>query len=592
MILSYYGIQEHFKRFIQKYKEKSDNQICKEYNYRKKIRGKSFEKLKEIGEGANYLKKSVVTDRRENLKEEKKDKREKKDSGENLILSGVAGSSYDTINKYGSAAKEHLVALYGHDRENHIELKKSLKSVQSQKSNPENAYSIQQQKAGWGAEIKDTANENAKNIIEGKSIRKIRHDDLPNTAANDQLYDHVKIDAEGNIIEGSGSQMKFIGSSKLDPSGNENAKRALAQLKSKKFQKYIDNDVTIEVPKDEYAKMMDLASDQLNSLQKQLEIAKKRGNLEAVEKIEKNIQDLKTIKKNLKPSSLTRKEARESVINPEISTAKSIAKVSHSAGVKTAQNAALISGSVSLVKNVVDLCKGEVEADEAIVNVAKDTAESAVIGYGTGFAGTAVKSIMQNSSSQYLRVLSKTNVAGTIVAVAVSASRTINKYFKGEIDGTECLENLGEQGTGMVASSMFAVIGQTIIPIPVVGGLVGGMIGYALSSATYGILLTSLKEAKLAYEERIEIEKVCEEHIKMMREYRAQINKIIEQYLTENMEIFNESFSGIKEALAIGDVDLLIENANTVTESVGGTKPFETMEEFNKKMLLGETFKL
>lgn len=254
--------------------------------------------------------------------------------------------------------------------------------------------------------------------------------------------------------------------------------------------------------------------------------------------------------------------------------------------------AALISGSVSLVKNVVDFCKGEVEADEAIVNVAKDTAESAVIGYGTGFAGTAVKSIMQNSSSQYLRVLSKTNVAGTIVAVAVSASRTINKYLKGEIDGTECLENLGEQGTGMVASSMFAVIGQTIIPIPVVGGLVGGMVGYALSSATYGILLTSLKEAKLAYEERIEIEKVCEEHIKMMREYRTQINKIIEQYLTENMEIFNESFSGIKEALAIGDVDLLIENANTVTESVGGTKPFETMEEFNKKMLLGETFKL
>ena len=78
----------------------------------------------------------------------------------------------------------------------------------------------------------------------------------------------------------------------------------------------------------------------------------------------------------------------------------------------------------------------------------------------------------------------------------------------------------------------------------------------------------------------------------MRRTYRAQINKIIEQYLTENMEIFNESFSGIKGALAIGDVDLLIENANTVTESVGGTKPFETMEEFDKKMLLGETFKL
>lgn len=81
----------------------------------------------------------------------------------------------------------------------------------------------------------------------------------------------------------------------------------------------------------------------------------------------------------------------------------------------------------------------------------------------------------------------------------------MTRYFNGEIDGVECLETLGEQGTGMIASSMFAVIGQTVIPIPVVGGLIGGMVGYALSSATYGVLVGSLKEAKLAREERIEL---------------------------------------------------------------------------------------
>ena len=58
------------------------------------------------------------------------------------------------------------------------------------------------------------------------------------------------------------------------------------------------------------------------------------------------------------------------------------------------------------------------------------------------------------------------------------------------------------------------------------------------------------------------------------------------------MEIFNASFSGIKDALAIGDVDLLIESANNITGSLGGNKPFESMDEFNDKMLIGETFKL
>lgn len=238
------------------------------------------------------------------------------------------------------------------------------------------------------------------------------------------------------------------------------------------------------------------------------------------------------------------------------------------------------------------MCKGEIEADEAALNVVKDTAQSAAMGYGTGFAGSAIKGAMQNSTSEYTRALAKTNVAGTIVAVTVSASKTLSKYFKGEIDGTQCLEDLGEQGTGMIASSMFTVIGQAVIPIPVVGGLVGGMVGYALSSATYGVLMNSLKEAKLAHEERIAIEKACEEHIKMIRGYRAQMNEIIEKYLSGAMEIFNESFSGIKDALDIGDVDLLIESANNITASFGGNKPFETMDDFNNKMLLGETFKL
>ena len=523
----------------------------------------------------------------------------KKEKEDDLIRAGIAGAAYETIQTYGSAAKEHLVAYSGVNNEvidpsteMASELQKSLKSIKAQGTNDEYAFSIRQQKAGWAAEVKDTANTNAEKIISGESKRKIRHDDLPDTPANHPLFDHVEIDANGNIIDSSGTQMKFIGGSEMDPTGAGNAKRALKKLQSKDFQKYIDNDVKIEVPKDEYQQMIDKATEEIDILQKQLEKARSKGNVEAVAKIENKIENLNKLKKNLRPSTLTRKESLEAVDSPKLSTVKSVAKISHRAGVKTAETAALIGGSASLVRNIVGMCKGEVEADGAIKNVVKDTAQSAAVGYGTGFAGSAIKGAMQNSSSEYTRALAKTNVAGTIVAVTVSASKTLKKYFSGEIDGTQCMESLGEQGTGMIASSMFTVIGQAVIPIPIVGGLIGGMVGYALSSATYGILMSSLKEAKLAHEERIAIEKACEEHIQMIREYRAQMNAIIEEYLSETMEVFNQSFSGIKDALAIGDVDLLIESANNIIDSLGGNKPFETMDEFNEKMLSGETFKL
>lgn len=516
----------------------------------------------------------------------------KKDKQDNLINSGIAGASYETVQRYGSAAKEHLVAYSGRDYENGIALQKSLKSIKEQGTNDEFAFSIRQQKAGWAAEVKDSANTNAENIIAGKSKRKIRYDDMPDTPANNPLYDHVEVDAKGNIIASSGSQMKFIGASQSDPTGTGNAERALKKLQSREFQKYIDNDVTIEVPKDEYQQMIDKATEEIHALQKQLEKARANGNSETIAKIEKKIENLNKLKKNLRPSKLTRKQSLEAVDNPKNSTLKSVANVSHRAGIKTAETAALIGGSASLVRNIVSMCKGEVEADEAVVNVVKDTAQSASVGYGTGFAGTAIKGAMQNAKSEYTRALAKSNVAGTIVAVTVSASKTLTKYFKGEIDGTQCLEDLGEQGTSMIASSLFTVIGQTVIPIPVVGGLIGGMVGYALSSATYGILISSLREAKLAHEERIAIEKACEEHIKMIREYRAQMNAIIEKHLSDTMEIFKESFSGIKDALAIGNVDLLIESANEITDTLGGNKPFETMDDFNSKMLMGATFKI
>ena len=107
------------------------------------------------------------------------DKR-KKDKQEDLLRAGIAGASYETVQKYGSAAKEHLVGLSGVDNETGARLQKSLKSIQAQGTNDEYAFAIRQQKAGWTAEVKDTATSNAENIIAGKSNRKIRHDDRDN----------------------------------------------------------------------------------------------------------------------------------------------------------------------------------------------------------------------------------------------------------------------------------------------------------------------------------------------------------------------------------------------------------------------------
>lgn len=518
------------------------------------------------------------------------DNKKKKDNQDNILNAGIAGAASETIQRYGSAAKQHYVGFSGTDNEASKKLVKGLKQIAEEKVNPDYEYQNIHQQAGFSAEVKDVAKSNAEKIIKGDSDRKIRTDDIGKI--NDPLFDSVEIDVNGDIIDGSGAQMKFLGASENDPTGVGASVRALKKLQSKKFEKYLDNDVKIDVPSNQYDGIINEANAKIEKLSQQLENQKNAGNIEQTQKIQGQINKLKKIKKNLRKSTVSSEEAVFARLHPGLSTAVDVAKISHKAGMKTAESAAIIGGSVSIVKNLASLCRGEIKLEEAVKNVAKDTSTTAISGYGTGFVGTALKGAMQNSKSQYIRTLSRTNIAGSVVAVTTVTATTLNRYFNGEIDGVECLESLGEQGTGMISSAMFSVIGQTVIPVPILGGLIGGMIGYVVSSASYGILMESLKEEKLAHEMRIQIEHVCEEHIKLIRQYRAEMEMIIKEYLVESMEIFHKSFSGIKNALEIGDVDWFIESSNTITESFGGKAMFSSMDEFEDMMLSGETFKL
>lgn len=245
---------------------------------------------------------------------------------------------------------------------------------------------------------------------------------------------------------------------------------------------------------------------------------------------------------------------------------------------------AAIGGGISLVRNFIDYCNDKKTAEEAALSIVGDTASIASVSYVTGAGGSLLKGTMQNAKNSVLRNISKTNLPAYIATATVEISKTLYAYFNKEIDGTECLEQLGEKGYGMVNSALYAAIGQALIPIPVVGALAGGMLGYALSSASYNVLLGSLKAQKLAKEERNRIEKECKQAISMIREYRAKLEESINKYLYEQSELFKNSFDKIKEALEIGDVDEYISGANQITEAMGKQPLYQNMDEFNELM--------
>lgn len=510
-----------------------------------------------------------------------------------ITNAGIAAGTSEMVQRYGSANKEFMVAYSGIDNETGIPLTKGLKDISQSKVNPKFRDANLNQQAGFAAEVQTTAEENAERIIQGKAkTRTTRTDDMRKQSdgkgntiggTNEQLYDLAEVDEYGNYITGTGRQLKYVG---------KNAKECTDKLLSKGYDKYRDNDVLLEIPEDYYEDVQKELNERVKKLEEQTRVAEKAGKSDVVQKNKEKIAKIKKTQKNLRQGKYKKDEALFAREHPKLATAKNIAKVSHQAGLSAAKTSAAIGGSVSAVMNIVAIVKDDKKIEDALKDIAKDTAVSAGVGYGTGFAGSAIKGVMQNSKSQLARNFANSNLPGVVVTSTITFSKTIYQYFHGDIDGTQCLEQLGEQGTGMLSSALFSTIGQAVIPIPVVGGMIGGMVGYALSSACYGNLMAALKDEKLAKEERILAEKMCAEHIKLIRAYRQEMETLINEYLQKQTEVFEDAFNGIKNALEIGDVDGYIASTNKITKALGKEVLFETQEECDEMMLSGITIRL
>ncbi len=124
-----------------------------------------------------------------------------------------------------------------------------------------------------------------------------------------------------------------------------------------------------------------------------------------------------------------------------------------------------------------------------------------------------------------------------------------------------------------------AVAGQALIPIPVVGALIGGFVGATMSETCFNALLKACEETKLARQRRIDIEKECWEIIKLLDAYQNQFKEVFEQYFHETTKFFNQSFDELERALYAGDADLAIGVHNKIQEGLGQKPLFGNKQE-------------
>lgn len=489
----------------------------------------------------------------------------------------------ELISTYGEAIKQDIVAYTGVDHETGQVLTKSLKKIHGYKINPHDASRNIDQQAGYAAEVKQVAEENKKAILSGKKVRTVRTDDIGRV--NDPLYDYVQLDAQGRVIPGSGVQMKFIG---------KNGKEWFDKFTSKKdFQKYLDNNAQIGVPKDFYDDIQKAADQRLAKLQKQLERARSAGNLDVEKRVQGRIDKVEKLKEKLLPSDINKADGYEGKMSPKTSTFKSMNKTAMEAAKDSAVFTSTIVGSLTLLENGIKVFQGECTVEEALKDTAIKTAESGVVGYASGYGGSMISGFMQSSSNTIIRTLGKTPLPqAVVIPAALGLVKATSEYLQGNITGKECLTLIGKTGITSVGGASYAAVGQLLIPIPVVGGLIGGMVGIALGNACHNQLVQALNEAKLAHEERLRIEKECEATIRAIHSYREQVNAIVREYLNDYQTTFDEAFLTMENAIEEGNADGVIQGANKISRKLGGEPEFNTVDEFEVLMKDDKPLKL
>ncbi len=550
-----------------------------------------------------------------------KEKEEKESTLKNI---SVSSATTEVVQRYGSAIAEDVVAYSGHRLNTDGTLtsyQKSHSKIFTHKINPDYKDSNIAQQSGFSAEVHYTTEKNKENIINNSKIRTSRTDDVKNsdgsTRVNDTVSDIISFDEFGNVVAGSEGQMKFVNNpeklcDKIARGDGNGGKGDLSRYQGKK----------LLLPKEQVEDAKKYCEEQAASLKKQAEYAK---NPKISEKLKEDAEKFEELSKNIESTGFTREQAKGYRLNPIKETVKNIANTAHDAGIQGAQFGGAIGGTISLATNIYALYQGDKEVGEAVIDCAADTGKAVAVGYATGFAGSAIKGTMEQAHgvlvqraidkagkelskkatekvieevgkstagkiTKTIANLSKTNLPALAVTVCLEFGSIVRQYSRGEIDGVEFMEKAGEKGVGLAASSMMATVGQLAIPIPVVGAVIGGMIGYTLSSIFYNEALSSFKGAKEAHKNYLLVKARYEEAKRQREIYQARLQEAFNIHMAEQKSQITCAFIEIDTALERNDISTFAKNINSLGEMFNKKLIFKNRIEFDAFMQSDNTF--
>lgn len=227
--------------------------------------------------------------------------------------------------------------------------------------------------------------------------------------------------------------------------------------------------------------------------------------------------------------------------------------------------------------------RGDIEGAKAVIDTVSATAVAAVRGGATCGVAKWIEIAARNSPEwqHFAAGMGPVAVANAVVEVATSGYQ----FATGAIDAARFAEQCGTIVLSNSASWAYGVVGQTLIPVPVLGGLVGATVGYLSATVVMeGLKLSYIaaREADAAEEELARLESWIYDAIQRLEENRLVVESVNEAHALRFRETLVPMMDELEDRLAfttdcLGQLDALCMEFNS-------SLPFATFEEFEEFM--------
>lgn len=285
------------------------------------------------------------------------------------------------------------------------------------------------------------------------------------------------------------------------------------------------------------------------------------------EKIEMNLHEKgKYINKSMKSSSSI-------AIKTGIVTTKNI-KDEFMIGAINSIEAMTIPLVVEGIHNLYLVSTQEKDFDVAINDMGKLTTNIAIRGGGMQVLTTAIKGSIHTVN----------NIANLMELASIISTSTI-RYINGEIDGEEFFIEISKDGLEIMSSCLGMIIGQAIIPIPVIGALIGSTITSIICTNICEYcrdMYNQYKAIDEIYYKLNRIKYISEQALLEINRQQSILRDIVDDHFKEWDKEIKEGYNLIYKATMSNNVEGISLGLGKILNLIGEHIRFQNYEEFDE----------